>query len=285
MQKIRGSKAVPYRMKYIGLIFLLPLILRADLVNRADTVMTIRNMGATINGVGDEFYPTITSDGKTMVFSLRPKNRENSDIFISYHKNGAWTAPKAMEDLNSDADDQTPFISPDGNFILFSSNREGSQRPPKKEGSVYYLTNDLYIAHKEGEGWSEPERIEGDVNTADNERAPSMSKEGKMLYFSRYPANSLEKSIIYQATLGRDGFGDVRPLPAPVNSGYSDFALMPSNNKPGFFFSSSRPGGRGLWDIYYVHYIDGEFSEPINLGSPTNSEFNDLTVTEVGNVI
>jgi outer membrane protein OmpA-like peptidoglycan-associated protein len=34
-----------------------------------------------------------------------------------------------------------------------------------------------------------------------------------------------------------------------------------------------------------VHYIDKKFSEPINLGAPTNSEFNDLTVTEIGNVI
>ena len=285
MQKIRGPRAILYRMKYIGLILLLPLIIRADLVNRADTVMTIRNMGATVNGVGDEFYPTITADGKTMAFSLRPKNRENSDIFISQFKDGAWTRPAPVREVNTDADEQTPFISADGNFLLFSSNREGAMRPQKNTGDVYYLTNDLYISHKEGKSWSEPELIEGDVNTVDNERAPSLSKDGKTLYFSRYAGNSLEKSVIYQATLGGGGFVDVKPMPAPINSGHSDFALMPSNNKPGFYFSSSRPGGRGLWDIYYVHYIDGQFSDPINLGSPTNSEYNDLTVTEVGNVI
>ena len=283
---IRKNRATDHfrRAKYLFLALLAPLLLRADLINTSDTVMILKNMGSSVNTAGDEFYPTITADGKTMVFSLRPQNGENSDIFMSNFKSGAWSRPVPVRELNTTFDDQTPFISADGNFILFSSNRESALRPPKSEG-VYYLTNDLYISRREGGRWTDPEWIDGDVNTVDNERAPSLSRDGKTLYFSRYRGNSLEKSVIYQAKLGAQGFGDVRPLPAPINSGYSDFALMPSNNKPGFYFSSSRPGGRGLWDIYYVHYIDNKFSDPINLGAPTNSEFNDLTVTEIGNVI
>ncbi len=272
-------------IRFLAVILVLPLLVQADIVEQSETIMTLKNMGAGINGPGDEFYPSITADGKTMVFSIRPKNKDNSDIFISDYVNGAWTTPLSLDVLNTEADEQTPFISPDGQLILFSSNREGAVRTPRTGGPEYFLTNDLYISYRVRGRWSPPDRLEGDVNTDQNERAPSLSKDGSTLYFSRYPGNSLEKSVIYQATLGDRGFGNVRPLPAPVNSSYSDFALMPSNNKPGFYFSSNRPGGKGLWDIYYVHYIDKKFGEPINLGAPINSEHNDLTVTEIGNVI
>jgi len=77
----------------------------------------------------------------------------------------------------------------------------------------------------------------------------------------------------------------VQLMPAPINSDYSDFGLMESNRKSGFYFSSNRPGGHGLWDIYFVSFSDGVFGEPINLGTPVNSEFNDITITEIGNVV
>ena len=272
-----------------ALLLIIPLLLVTFGVHadQADpiTIMSIENMGKEINSDGDEFYPTITANGRMMVFSLKPQNAQNSDIFVCYNTNGKWTRPEPFKELNSDSDDQTPFVSADGNIVLFSSNRNGTLRPPKKAGSVYFLTNDIYISYKTNGKWSAPEELPGEVNTADNERAPSLSKDSRTIYFSRYEGNSLEKSVIYYGTLDRNGFVDVRPMPEPINSGNSDFGFMPSNNKPGYYFSSSRQGGKGLWDIYYVHEYNGAFSEPINLGEPINSEFNDLTVTEIGNKI
>ena len=267
-----------------ALLLLTPFGVNADLADNT-TVMSIENMGKEINTDGDEFYPTITADGRMMVFSLKPETAQNSDIYVCYNTNGGWTKPEPFKELNSTSDDQTPFVSADGNLILFSSNRTGALRPPKTAGKVYFLTNDIYISFKTSGKWSEPVAVMGDVNTVDNERAPSLSRDNSIIYFSRYQGDSLEKSVIYQGVLNENGFVDVRPVPAPVNSGYSDFGFMPSYNKPGYYFSSSRPGGKGLWDIYYVHYHSGVFGEPINLGEPINSEFNDLTVTEIGNKI
>ncbi|MCX7678005.1 MAG: hypothetical protein N2316_02185, partial [Spirochaetes bacterium] len=36
-----------------------------------------------INTVGDDFYPSITADGSTMVFGMKPRDSEHSDIYIS----------------------------------------------------------------------------------------------------------------------------------------------------------------------------------------------------------
>lgn len=266
-------------------LIMISTLLRADIIDHSNTEMVLSNMGSLINGPGDEFYPTITADGSRMVFSIRPINKDNSDIYMSFFKNGAWGQPQPLTELNTQFDEQTPYISPDGKTIIFSSNREGSIRPPKESGKVYYYTNDLYISKFTDGRWSEPEPIEGDVNTEENERAPSLSRDGKTLYFSRYPGNNIEKSKIFRAKLSGNEATDVELLPEPINSGFSDFALMESNNKPGFFFSSSRPGGHGLWDIYFVSFIDGKFGTPINLGTPVNSDANDLTITEIGRVV
>ncbi len=238
-----------------------------------------------VNTPGDDFFPYITADGSTMVFSIKPADSDNSDIYISHFMEGKWTSAKAIEELNTKYDEQTPYISQDGKILIFSSNRDGSIRPPKKGESVYYLTNDLYISFLENGKWSAPKWLEGEVNTADNERAPSLSKDGKTLYFSRYSGNDIYSSKIYCADLDGISTSNVKLMPRPINSDYSDFGLMPSNSKPGFYFSSNRPGGFGLWDIYFVSFINEEFGEPVNLGPPINSEYNDLSITELGNNI
>ncbi|MCX7679469.1 MAG: OmpA family protein [Spirochaetes bacterium] len=272
-------------IKFFIALLAIALFVKADVIDHTQIEMVLSNMGEVVNTSGDEFYPTITADGTKMVFSVRPKEKENSDIYMSVFKNGAWQRPQPISEINTNHDEQTPYISPDGKLIIFSSNREGTIRPLKIPGEIYYYTNDLYITKFENGRWSTPIRLTGDVNTEENERAPSLSRDGKILYFSRYPGDSIEKSKIYQAELEGNNTSKVQLLPHPINSGYSDFGLLESRNKPGFYFSSSRPGGRGLWDIYYVSFTNGRYGKPINLGFPVNSEANDLTITEIGNVV
>jgi outer membrane protein OmpA-like peptidoglycan-associated protein len=264
-----------------------PLLIGAGVLEDSMETMKIENMGNVINTEGDEFFPTITEDGKTMVFSLRKKNDKNSDIYETSFENGAWTKPKELNIINSRMDDQTPCISGDGKMLVFSSNREGSLRPPKKSGESYYLTNDLYVSYlnERVNQWTEPVAIKGDVNTIDNERAPSFGRDASVIYFSRYSGNEIEKSVIYSARLENGKYVGVKPLPHPVNTGNSDFGFMPSKSREGFYLSSNRPGGFGMWDIYYVHFENGEFTGVVNLGKPTNSTSNELSITEVGNTI
>ncbi|RJP24313.1 MAG: hypothetical protein C4529_02910 [Deltaproteobacteria bacterium] len=276
-----GTKCLPY----ITVVVAVAVSVCAVIAETTTGEMVLSNPGSAINSAGDDFYPTITSDGSTMVFSMRPENDESSDIFISTLADGVWTKARPIREINSKLDEQTPFISSDGKVLLFSSNREGSLRPPHKGGGVYYLTNDIYVSHKTESGWSSPQRLQGDVNTVDNERAPSMSRDGKTLYFSRYSGNDIYSSKIYSAEINGVSTGNVAPLPQPINSEYSEFALMPSSDKPGFYFSSSRPEGLGLWDIYFVSFINNEYGIPVNLGEPVNSEFNDLSITEIGKTI
>ena len=246
---------------------------------------SVKNIGEAVNTPGDEFFPSITEDGSIMVFNKRPPGEKNSDIYISFFKNGSWTKPDPLDIINSPENDETPFITADGKTIIFASNRKGSKLPPVTENNFQYYTEDLYISHRKNGMWSKPVTLKGDVNTIQNERAPSLSRDGSTLYFSRWPLDDIEESRIMMAGLHDGEFKNIREMPYPVNSSYSDYGLMVSKSKPGFYFSSNRRGGYGLWDLFFAHFDEGKVIEIINLGPNINSSDNELSLTELGDRI
>jgi len=69
-----------------------------------------------------------------------------------------------------------PFVAPDESYIIYSSTRSGSVG-----GSI-----DLYVAFRLANGgWGPPKSLGPEVNTADNERFPTVSADGKYLFFLR----------------------------------------------------------------------------------------------------
>ncbi len=244
------------------------------------------NMKFPINTPGDDFSPTLTSDGKIMLFNSKGLNDKSSHIYASRFLDGRWTTPVAFDEINSKYDnDETPFISPDGNMIIFSSDREGSMRPDTSFYGEERITYDLYFSKKVDGKWTKPERLPGDVNTIENERSPSLSQDMTTLYYTRWPFKNIKKAAIMQATFKNGMYTDVRELPSPVNTGNYEIAISPSYKRPGFYFSSRRPKGLGGWDVYFAYFINGQFSKVVNMGPEINSDSNELFFTEVGDKI
>ncbi len=245
----------------------------------------VMNLGSVINSSGDDFSPSITADGKTMVFSSKTEKEDSHNIYISYFRKGKWTEPEFMNEINSKDNDETPFITPEGDVLLFSSDRKESLRPHVSDDGSSRVTYDIYISNLIDGHWSKPVPIKGDVNTTLNERSPSLSPDRSTLYFSRWPYRNIKRAKIMKATFANGEYSEVEELPAPVNTGNYDLGLVPSNNRAGFYFSSMRKGGYGGWDLYFVSYVDGKFGEAVNLGSKINSDENDMFLTEVGDMI
>ncbi|MBN2395005.1 MAG: PD40 domain-containing protein [Candidatus Atribacteria bacterium] len=77
----------------------------------------------------------------------------------------------------------TPFIAPDESYLLFSSNR----RSPKTD------MGDIYISFRDSEGnWTDPVNLGKEVNSDRQERFPSVSPDGKYLFFTRWIARGNE---------------------------------------------------------------------------------------------
>lgn len=239
------------------------------------------NPGMLVNTSGDDYSPSCTADGKTIVFSSRSEEESTHKIYTCTNDNGAWTEPYPVLEVSSESNDETPFISADGQILLFSSDRPGGYSPSATADNNKRITFDIYISRKVNGQWSIPELVAGDVNSNMNERSPSLSPDGRTLFFTRFPYRNISKSVIYTASWDGNRFIDVKPLPESINSGNYELSFFPSYTRAGvYFFASRRTGGYGGWDIYSTTLTDKGFSDPVNAGSGINSRFDDLFLTE-----
>jgi outer membrane protein OmpA-like peptidoglycan-associated protein len=239
---------------------------------------TIRpeNPGFPLNTIGDDFSPSVTRDAKTMVFDSRLPDEKVHNLYISEYRGGRWTKPRLFKELNSEYNDETPFITPDGQTIVFSSDRPGSVRPSRTADGNERITFDIFISHRKGTSWTRPVPVQGDVNTIYNERSPSLGPDKEYIYFTRWPYRYLKGARVMSARFRGGVFTDVKELPEPVNTGSYDMALIPSPDGEGFFLSSQREGGYGGWDLYFIPWHRGSWGNPVNLGPDINTSANEM---------
>lgn len=195
-----------------------------------------------------EFYPAALSyDGKDLY--LIKKVAKNSDIYMSSYVNNQWTTAKPLnKNINSSSDENSATITQDGTTMYFTSNRSGSRG------------FDIYKSVKEANGeWGKAENLGKTINTKDDEATPSISPDGKTLYFSSEAHYNMGGFDIFYSVLQKDGKWSV-----PSNIGYP---INTTNDNIGFqtigdgtvgYISRFAPDGLGKEDIYKVE-IKGKF--------------------------
>ncbi|MEO9869053.1 TolB family protein [Ekhidna sp.] len=130
-------------------------------------------LGADVNTEGQDWFPTITRSG-TLYFS--PWIGDVSNIHTSMMKDGKYQKSRKLSDqVNSPNLDYDPLISPDESFLIFCSDR------PNGYGDV-----DLYVCFKKENGsWTKAKNMGNRINTEGAEFAPTISPDGKYLFFAR----------------------------------------------------------------------------------------------------
>jgi hypothetical protein len=115
----------------------------------------------TINTTYFDGSATMTEDQQTMYFvSDRNADRSSTDIFVVQKVNDNWGQAKPLpNNINSPGRETTPFITPDGKYLFFSS-----------DGFVGVGGLDIYVSENLGEkGWSDPINLGLEVNTVNND--------------------------------------------------------------------------------------------------------------------
>jgi outer membrane protein OmpA-like peptidoglycan-associated protein len=124
-----------------------------------------------------ESQPSVTADGNTLYFaSAREAGFGEIDLYRSVKdENGNWTKAENLGAvINTEGDDKTPFIHPDGKTLYFASN----SRPGMGGFDVYFSKYDSIL------GWSEPKNLGYPINTKDDELAFCISADGTKIFFS-----------------------------------------------------------------------------------------------------
>jgi Tol biopolymer transport system component len=229
-----------------------------------------------ISDAREQWRITFTPDGKTAYFSSSnfffPFTRQ-ATIYVSHRVDGEWTTPEVAP-FSGTYSDIDPFISPNGQRLYFSSIRPVN--------GVINGDIDLWMVERTADGWSEPIHLGPEVNspTAD-ELYPSASADGT-LYFASGPffPQPGRHYDIYSAERDGDGFAPRQALGSGVNTtpvaggGLQDaWEFNPEISVDGktLVFTSLRPGGYGLGDLYVSHLHQGEWSPAQNLGPAVNT--------------
>ena len=201
------------------------------------------------------------------------------DIYkADYNSDGTITNATTVSSLNSKYHDGPLTMSADGNIIYFSSDsfREKTFEKDKKN-NLKLGRNSIYKTTKNGDSWGSIDMLPFNSKEFSTSN-PSLSRDGKTLYFSSDRPGGLGGVDIWKAAINDDGtYGEPLNLGNKVNTeGNESFPFIADDNKTLFFASSGKQGLGGL-DVYKIDLSNG--SEASNLGKPVNSEKDDFAFT------
>lgn len=201
------------------------------------------------------------------------------DIYTAdYNPDGTFAKAEPLTSLNSQYHDGPVSITADGGTMYFTSDsfRENKFERDRKNG-LKLGRNNLYRATRQGDRWTNIQRLpfsSHDYSSAN----PSISRDGKTLYFSSDMPGSLGGVDIWRVEVKEDGsFGTPENLGPRVNTeGNESFPFIADDNTTLYYASSGKPGLGGL-DIFKVDLSKND--QPQNLGKPVNTEKDDFSFT------
>jgi flagellar motor protein MotB len=231
------------------------------------------NLGPNINTEYDEYWPSLSADESIMVFTrllpLDPGNpmyrtNRQEDLFYSLYESGAWQpARNAGKPLNTYDNEGAQSISGDGRFMVFTA-------CGREDG---YGLCDLYFSTWEKGGWSLPVNMGPVINSRFSEKQPSLSADGRVVYFTSDRPGGFGKYDIWSSSRLPDGnWSSPVNLGDSINSRELDQSPFIHPDNKTLYFSSSGWPGMGRFDIYMSRRInDSTWGHPVNLGYPINT--------------
>ena len=245
-----------------------------------------QNVGAGVNSVFDEYWPSLSADEQTLVYTVRcpkqrdvgiPQSRWQEDFFISHREaDGGWGMGRPMgPPINTDYNEGAQSLSADGRQMFFTVCRGIC--------NIYYteVNRDGY--------WEHPRRMPTTVNTDRyNEKQPSISPDGRTLYFVSNRPGGKGGYDVWSST--RDSAGQWQPavnLGDTINTNGDEQSPFIHFDNQTLYFSSDGHTGMGRQDIFVSRRdTAGRWGIPRNVGYPINTHRSEegLIVNAAGTV-
>ena len=235
------------------------------------------NLGKNINSVDDEYWPSITVDGKTIIFtrlvgSSIPHGQRTDlvqeDFYTSYLENGEWLPSEPLSDINTAYNEGAQTISTDGKLLFFTA-------CTRNDG---WGSCDIYFSRNKAGDWSEPQNAGAPVNSPSWESQPSISANGEALFFVSNRKGGKGGMDIWKCELkefsefGKPVWGNPVNLGDSVNTSGNEMSPFIHSDGRTLYFASDYWPGMGGYDIFYCKQKnEGEWSRPQNIGYPINS--------------
>lgn len=242
-----------------------------------------QNMGSSINNELDQYWPSISVDEQTFVFTLLlpkgqkveegPDVQRNSinmqeDFYISTNSKDGWTpAENAGMPLNTADNEGAQTLSADGKEMYFTACN-------RKSGLGLC---DIYYSYWNGKVWTTPRNLGAPVNSRYKETQPSLSPDGRTLYFASNRPGGKGGLDLWQSTQQEDGtWSEPVNLSDSINTSGEEQSPFIHPDNESLYFSSTGLQGMGRFDLFLSRKnSEGGWSKPKNLGYPINTNFNE----------
>ncbi|MBA3683365.1 MAG: PD40 domain-containing protein [Bacteroidetes bacterium] len=188
----------------------------------------------------------ISSSGNELMIYRTDEKQTGGDFYICKHDGIKWGAPQKMgPEINSEYLEASACFSPQGDEIIFSSNRPGG-----------YGGKDLYKIRKFMDGtYSLPRNLGPEINTIMDEDAPFIDNDN-ILYFSSRGHNSIGEYDIFKTEYNPETnrWEKTQNMGMPINSTNDDIYFIKTADQQNALFTSRREGGYGDADIYQTNF-------------------------------
>lgn len=236
-----------------------------------------------LNARRSDYCPMLAGDDMDMLYltSTRPQATGNElsgitgiksgDIFISRKDDkGKWQAPELVEsEVNSEYDEGACAFSPDGKTMYFTRCTHDPEYPRYVQ---------IYTSERTDASWSAPKLLEITKDTLSSFAHPTVSPDGRWLYFVSDMPGGLGGLDIWRIEIGEHGLGGVDNLGEPINTPGNE--MFPSFRPNGdLYFSSDGHVGMGGLDLFKAEQDSAGTWTVENLKYPMNSQGDDFAMT------
>jgi outer membrane protein OmpA-like peptidoglycan-associated protein/tetratricopeptide (TPR) repeat protein len=227
------------------------------------------NLGPNVNSRFDEYWPSLSADEQTLVVTRLVNVQEfgrgvQEDFFFSNMTQEGWSFMKnAGYPLNTSDNEGAQSISANGKLMVFTvCNRKG-----------VIGRCDIYYSIKEGDQWSYPKNMGGMINSSAKETQPSLSADGRTIYFASDRPGGKGGLDIWMSQKNED---DTWQLPVnlgdSINTSGDEMSPFIHPDDQTLYFSSDYLIGLGGFDIFVSkRNMSGGWGKPKNLGYPINT--------------
>ncbi|MEM9346116.1 MAG: hypothetical protein AAGB26_05825 [Planctomycetota bacterium] len=202
---------------------------------------------------------TFSPDGTAMVLShhctYEDDRQPHTDLYLSKWDGRTWSRPEALSQINTPHNEHSAAFSADGQQLFFSSDR------PAGQGG-----DDLYVAKRTDNGWSNIQPLGKAINSPANEIGPAPTADGSGLFF--HSDRQGGQQDIYFAKRQEPQpdqvepalFAEANPF-NPLNSPGDDLEANISERGGYVFIASDRGSTQGL-RLFLSRVVDGEVAAP-----------------------
>ena len=195
-------------------------------------------------GADDNCHVCSINPGGDKIFLSQREEDGSFDLYSSTLKKGKWSKMKKLnEEINTFYDETHAVVTPDENYLFFTSNRPGGM------GAM-----DIYVSKKNSrDDWEIPIPLGEPINSPYSEETPFFSEDGKILFFSSMGHSTMGGfDVFYSSRLPDGRWSFPANIGYPVSTSDDDLFFFPLGNGRTAYYSGFMNTGEGNQTICFV---------------------------------